>query len=270
METKLKDINILKNARQLGGYVTADGRKIRQNVLLRTAQLADATAEEIAILRDKYQVKDIIDFRSEKECTLNPDPKIEGASYHWIDVMEQSGMIKNWRNKDLENKTKEEMEKQILESAKSESIFFYYKQLLTSEGGQNGYREFFQILLDNREGAIVWHCTQGKDRTGIAAVLLLSALGVERNTIIEDYEQTNAFFDEQIKEAVEKVKEKNGACPDEMLQKLQLLIGVSRDTMERVLNLIDDTYGSMELYLQNQMNLTRADMETLKQRYLES
>ena len=74
-----------------------------------------------------------------------------------------------------------------------------YVEFLQGETGKEGFREFFRVLLETPEGnAVLWHCTSGKDRTGVAAMLLLGVLNVDEETIMEDFMLTNAFFESEI------------------------------------------------------------------------
>ena len=131
-----------------------------------------------------------------------------------------------------------------------------------------GYREFFQVLLNNEDGkAVLWHCTGGKDRAGLAAVLVLSALGVDRETILNDFALTNNFVQQNV-EYMGRMAMQLTSNPDE-INGVMYLTGVNRDYMETLLNTIDEQYGSIEGYLVNAIGLTPDDFTKLQTMYLE-
>lgn len=72
-----------------------------------------------------------------------------------------------------------------------------YPAIATGEGAMRQLRRFFDVLLEQEEGAVLYHCTAGKDRVGTATALLLSALGVPRELIVEDFLFTNACLREE-------------------------------------------------------------------------
>jgi protein-tyrosine phosphatase len=74
-----------------------------------------------------------------------------------------------------------------------------YVEFLQGETGKAGFRNFFRVLLETPEGsAVLWHCTNGKDRTGVAAMLLLGILNVDEETIMADFMLTNTFNEAEI------------------------------------------------------------------------
>ena len=143
-----------------------------------------------------------------------------------------------------------------------------YVDMALSETGMKGYREFFQVLLNNEDGkAVLWHCTGGKDRAGLAAVLVLSALGVDRETILNDFALTNNFVQQNV-EYMGRMAMQLTSDPDE-INGVMYLTGVNRDYMETLLNTIDEQYGSIEGYLVNAIGLTPDDFTKLQTMYLE-
>ena len=90
MATQGIKLDGVSNAWQLGGYICQDGRRIKQNVLLRTGELCELAPEGAKALAEQYEVKNIIDFRMESERTGAVDKKVPGAENTWISVMEIS------------------------------------------------------------------------------------------------------------------------------------------------------------------------------------
>ncbi|MBC8931267.1 tyrosine/lipid phosphatase LipA, partial [Escherichia coli] len=79
------------------------------------------------------------------------------------------------------------------------------KSFITDETSIQAYKDFFDILLANQDGSVLWHCTAGKDRAGFGTALVLSALGVDKNTVIDDYMLSNKYRADENKKAIEAV-----------------------------------------------------------------
>jgi len=176
----------INNARDMGGIVTKDGRKIKAGKLYRTAGLHRATEKDLADLQ-KMNLGCIIDFRDEFERKMRPEPVIPGVvGVHLNPLPERaSGGGDSAARKAY--------------FLKSPETFFVriYHHLATSEDARAAYEGFFRAIFAQKGAPVLWHCTQGKDRTGVGALLLLTALGVEKETIIEDYLFSNGFFEEE-------------------------------------------------------------------------
>ena len=262
------------NAWQLGGYVTEDGRKVRENALLRTGTLSNATEEDVRILSEVYHVTAIVDFRSPMETTQAPDPEIPGAEYVSIS---------------LEDKDKQESSPATLAEMASVEMQFsdepgramiemirlgwrtpdpdMYITMITSEATDVGFRAFLDVLLAQDEDAVVlWHCRSGKDRTGAATMLLLTILGVDEETILEDFDLTNVFMADEINAEVE--RSANYTDDEEELDMVRVNAGVSRDFMARAFDFAEEQCGSMLEYIKQEYHVTDEEIELLRELYL--
>lgn len=201
------------NFRELGGYLTEDGRKIKWHKLLRCGSMAQLTKNDVDYL-DQYGVRYIIDLRSPEESNYSPDKYPDKAQYFQdtvypfsFSLFKNLGIINNMRlgasNMDFGRQT--------------------YLQMLLDPHAQAAYRKMFNVLLENdKEGeSVVFHCTAGKDRTGVAAFLILSALGVSEKQIVEDYLYTNLFFDNYSSETINDALESESQT--EIAQRLSLI-----------------------------------------------
>ena len=122
------------------------------------------------------------------------------------------------------------------------------------------------MLLENRGNGVLWHCTQGKDRTGIAAASLLMALGVERKEIMRDYMRTNrscAFVNFWIFIGVCLVKFSVHAA-----HSLDLLLSARPFFMEAAFDEIDRVYGGTDGFLRDGIGLSDGEILQLRAMYL--
>ena len=258
------ELTSVRNARELGGYQTADGMTVKSGVLLRTGRLDDISDEDKYILQNTYRVRDVIDFRMDMERVKTNFP--DGAKYHHVDIIDDSQLDEQADKGGLPEMSAEEF-LQFIETAENLGIFGdnMYITFLESTVGQQGYREFLKILV-KAEGAVLWHCTGGKDRTGLAAMLILSALGVDEETIVKDYLLTNEYNAEKIAETRTFFLDKTH---DEMIAEKAVLLmdGVSEIPMKNVLAHLKEKYGSVKGYIKF-LGISDKEIEILKEKYL--
>lgn len=269
MEGQSLGLTGIPNARQLGGYITTDGRKVRRDILLRTGALAKGTEADLKTLTDRYHVTTIVDLRTTAEINEAPDPPLEGAEHIVLHVIDENvdssasaAMLQVYVG------VKDDPSRALLELYRMGALVGdMYTSFLDSNVAMTGYRRFFDLLLAHKEGAFLWHCTGGKDRTGISSVLLLSILGVDRETALADFTLTNDFNRSRIDYIMNESK-KHTDDPAE-LQGVADLVGVSRANMERLFDLAEVECGSMAAFVQKRFVLTDEEVIRLKEKYLE-
>ena len=251
----------IHNARQLGGYVIGN-KQIKQNLLLRTASLATLSGEDSVVLAEKYNVQRIYDFHGQKEAMSAPDV-IPGNASHLSLAISFAG-TENASSAKSEGK---DMLMMLVENADNPAIRDMcenmYDQIFFDEVSNDAYRRLFAdlVTLDPENGAVIWHCTQGKDRAGSASAMILAALGADRELIMEDYKLSKVYFDPFIQHIpVQNETQRNV---------LSTLISANPVLFEKTLDKVDATYGSFRNYLTERLGVTPEMMETLREKYLE-
>ncbi len=258
------------NIRDLGGIQTMDGRTIRHKRLIRSGTLEKATGEDIRILTEDYQMKTVIDFRNTVERMQRPDPKIDGITVYVNPIMEDA--VFGITHEEDGQKDSHPIEGLIryCKGANNDAegiIAKMYANFIMNDFGIAQYRKFFRYLSGHSNGAVLWHCTAGKDRVGTGTALLLSALGVDRKTILDDYMKTNLYVKEETDYLIGEAR-KAGA-DKETLKAITVLLGVCREYMETVFDTIEQYYGTMQTYLEKAMGLTNDKIVQLQEMYLE-
>ncbi|MBR0219174.1 MAG: tyrosine-protein phosphatase [Clostridia bacterium] len=171
-------LKTIRNIRDLGGMSTADGRRILPRRLIRSAHLGSASEDDLQFLRNEENLAAVLDLRTNQERLEKPD-HADGFTCFAIPVIDdlRAGIT---HEKGVEEKEFPDMA-------------FLYRLMVTRPETQAGFaRALHQIFTwDYSQGAILWHCTEGKDRCGMTAALVLEALGVSRDTIMRDYLETN-------------------------------------------------------------------------------
>lgn len=260
-------LNSIQSARELGNYLTVDGRRIKNGVLLRTASLNGISDQDVRLLTDVYHVSHIVDFRMPMEITGAEDPPIPGAQYHHLNVIDPSNLpAQDAPGVDIDALDLVQMVKM------SEQMGFLndkmYIGFLATETGKAAYAEFFRILLTaDPNHAVLWHCTSGKDRTGLAAMLLLSALGVDEETVISDYLLTNEYNARRIAGTKQYLKAQG--CDDALIEKAVIVFdAVDVRFMRNAITYLKKEYGSVVGYIRGGLGLSQTDINSLKENYL--
>lgn len=231
------------NFRDLGGYPGHGGRPLRWRRLFRSDHLGGLTDADRVALR-QAGITRALDFRGVDERAATP--------YHVPGLQQHSLAIEPTVVQHMHT---------LLEQGQgltADDTRRLMQDLYRSMALQSAPRfaEFFQHVLDN-EQALVFHCTAGKDRTGFAAALLLLALGVPRDQVLQDYLLTNDLY-------------RHPPLPDSVFPReaLAVLWRVEASFINAALQAIDEQ-GGVERYLATQMRLTPGAIKELARRYLQ-
>jgi len=233
-----------QNFRDLGGYVTQDGNKVKWGQIYRSADISKLTDQDLKQL-EALHLSLVCDLRGPSEIKNSPDKLPAGARYLNLPAGSESlpsTMSYGKLNTDS-----------LMRSIYSNVSFLQAK-----------YKPMFEELITLPENkALMFHCTAGKDRTGLAAALVLSALGVDEQTILEDYQATNYYW-KSTQEKMTKMMVQSGM--DE--EKAKAMLGANRSYMETFLSTIKKQYGSMNAFLAQELGLDKVKLAQLKSRYL--
>ena len=255
------------NARDLGG-ISVGGKTIRPGRLLRTAHLSDATDDDIRTLSEEYRLKRIFDFRSVVEAEGQPDRPVPGAEHIFLPTLDLEAEKRS--GDAVPEETFLDLPKHIARLSfmdifkrKARDL---YPSLVLSEFSQLQYASFLNLILETPEGAVLWHCSQGKDRTGMGAAYILGALGADRETIVADFDASNTVYRPLVDKLCLEVEALGGG--EEEKDVIRAFMGVSVRNFCNTLDLIDREWGSLQSYLTGLLGLTSADFQTLRERYL--
>ena len=229
------------NFRDLGGIKTEDQTYIRPNHLIRTDELSRLSESDLQYLAN-LNVKTVVDFRTKNERSQSIDkvPKTTVNEIH-LDIM--AANMNAFMQKIQSGQTDYK-----------EMLHHFYTDLVTSNNAISEYQRFFKILQDKENCSIIYHCTAGKDRTGIATALILSALNVNREEIVNDYLLSNQFLTKKYDHYISN----NPALKDLFL--------VQEEYLESAFETIEKRYYSVTDYL---TDVLKIDIDTLKKIYTE-
>ncbi len=260
----------IENARELGGLVMQDGRTIREGVLVRSGELSKASDADVALLKERFALTDVFDFRFELERSRKPDREMEGVTNTWLSTLPQA-FLAAFASGRADSTTVQSAS--LLEALGSyafhpgaqEMAQKLYPAIVTDTTSQKRYGEFLRGVLEAKGGAL-WHCSQGKDRCGWGSAFVLAALGAGRETIVEDFALSNVSYEKAVEALSAQVVQKGGGEPE--LAFIRTMVGVSVENFERTLEMIDAQYGSLPAYLEKALGFTAEEQQKMKEKYL--
>ena len=261
----------IENARDMGTLIMQNWQTVRTGMLVRSGNLSKATDGDVAVLKEKYRLTNVFDFRFEAEANAAPDRIIDGVSYTHLSTLPQAfiqGFSSN-RPDSAKMDTRDMLAvlmKYAFDPQAQTMARRLYPAIVTDSTAQRYYGTFLRGVL-RAKGGVLWHCSQGKDRAGWASAFLLAALGASRETIVEDFDLSNQSYAPQVEALTAKVQGKDGS--DEAVAFIRAMVGVSRENFETALDLIDQRYGSLSAYIENQLGFSREEQQQLRIKYLE-
>jgi len=246
------------NFRDLGGYATADGRHVRWHRVYRSGELSRLTAADYARLAD-LGIAVVCDFRRDSERAAAPTAW-QGA---------RAPVILNLPGSQTERRVTTSPDgspASVIAAAPAPTPPGLSPLLYTSYPTyvatlSSSFRTVIRQILE-QDGAVLYHCTAGKDRTGSFSAVLLTLLGVPRDVVFEDYLLTNTYLLTPAR--VDAILARGGTR-----ETAATALGVDRTYLERFFTSIDGAYGSFDGYRRTGLGLSDADVQTLKTKLLE-
>lgn len=229
------------NTRDLGGF-SCEGGTTTWGQFIRAASLSSLSPSEAQVLKD-YGVTDMIDLRSTGEQTAQSYPTVLNENFichkvPMLDQMNSSGFQGN------------------MPSSMSELYF----SLLEKNGEE--FATIFSIFA-NAKGATLFHCTAGKDRTGVTAMLLLKLMGVADADVVADYSVTEIYMQAVFQKQMEQVRQ-------EYHEDVPAYFFESKaESMVLALDYLKRNFGTAEKYLL-QAGLSQNDLTAVKNRFTHS
>ena len=253
------------NFRDLGGYATEDGKTIRWGQVFRSGELQDLTDNDVAKL-DELGIEKVVNFLTEREIQGRGEDRLpEGVEQIPLPMQAGNlgpllGVVLDARKTGDFSKVPVEVNPQIHRS-------------LIDEAGDY-YASFLREAADPQNRPLVFHCSHGIHRTGTAAAILLSALGVPWETIREDYLLSNTYRAEEIEMRVGQLRDlyaqNNGLKPEDVdTTNIEAFYVLDGSYIDAALDEAVMKYGSMDAYIREGLGITDAEIQSLRDQLLE-
>jgi protein-tyrosine phosphatase len=236
------------NFRDLGGYTTADGRRVKPGLIFRSGELSNLTPQDYRSL-STLGLRTIYDLRTDGERAT--------AQTMWAAGPVQT-FVSPKRGSPLAGLTG-----RLTPAQARSAILGFYRQMPMAYAPE--FKGIFQELLGD-QAPLLFHCTAGKDRSGLAAALILTALGVPRAEVLSDYELTNRYLD---------LADLQRAGPNSaLLTRLppdvaQVFLAADPAYLEASFQAIDQNYGSIDAYFASALSIGPAQKAKLRSLYLQ-
>ncbi|ELC8442725.1 tyrosine-protein phosphatase [Clostridium perfringens] len=246
------------NFRDLGGYETQDGRNVKWGLFYRSEDLSDLKGDDLKYF-ESLGIKYVLDYRSKEEVLNNPDVQID-----LVKNINISGMnLKGNDNLDMTGYIKDILSGGKMTISPEELLKEGYEMMPLNNPA---YKELFTLFKEPKNMAILQHCTAGKDRTGIGSALVLLALNVPEEIVIQDYLESNktrkAFNDKVMSAFKDYIKD------EKLKSSIEGMLGVDKSLINSSLDTIKNKYGTYERYFEEEYGLDCNKLKELRDAYL--
>jgi|AZII01.1.fsa_nt_gi protein-tyrosine phosphatase len=262
-EDRVMELDGATNFRDIGNYQTIDGKTVKPGIIYRSAKLSELSDNDLKTVA-ALNIQTIADLRTTQERTQEPDRWVSDAPVNIIKTEYDFGdIIAKHFKPDLTGDQAEAMMANL------------YRTMPDQQ--QHNYSEMFRALAHD-DGALLIHCSAGKDRTGIASALVLTALGVPEETVMKDYLKSREFI-KAIQQQSHSAKKEQGA-EKSTDQSMELFKKLSPEAINAFMDVrpvylhaafaaMKEKYGSVEGYITEGLGISKADLIAMRARLLE-
>ena len=242
------------NFRDLGGYQTADKRRVKWGLVFRSDNLGRLTERDVVYL-EGMGIRQVCDFRTSAETKKLPDrfPRNDSAKYLHLPIrhgeFDPANTFERIQKGDIEWMTEEFM------------IQGYIKNI---DNFAPVWSALFKCLADRSRRPMVFHCTGGKDRAGVCAAMILLALGVPEKTVIADHGLSNVYIADVLENIYARIRSA-GVDP----QRVSAYFTAPPNAIVAFIDHIKQTYGSAVGYLRKKAGIKQEVIDRLKMDLLE-
>lgn len=221
---------------------------LKKGMLLRGGALHRVYQRDIDMLKNEHNLKVVVDLRSTDECLKRKDRDIPGIRHLHIPLLpEQNGI---------------HTEDPIIDvkGLKLPDLLHSYR-LLVGPDRKEVWTAIFNLLLEDNQDGIYFHCSAGKDRTGLVVAIILTVLGYDKKTIYDDYLLTNKsnLYHRKIAKQI----------PVKELQQVFIeYFNANKEYLDESFNEINKLYGSIDVFLKDICSLDEKKIAFLKKKYL--
>ena len=263
MECEIHTLNGSREFRDLGGLETPAGLRVKSGQLFRSNRLCYLSEKDFATLR-RARVGLVIDFRGPGERRSHPNLLPTGIATRNLGIYYQQGKEMGLPATMYDGYATDALRRGFKADYFSDLILSCYRNIV--HHAKNQFHDFFMELMRVDRSPIIFHCSAGKDRTGIAAMLLLSALGVEKGQIIDDFMKSDRRTQFRVQEFLKYCKKKS------MLQveaaDVFPLFCAKEKYINTAMETLEANYGGVLKYIKVELGISNQQLELLRQRYL--
>ena len=243
-----------KNIRDLGGIINKDGLRVRHGLFIRSSHLGDISNDDLLLLKDKYFLKTVIDLRNHGEVDECSDKLSSDIKYFHIPIL--SG-----RKAGLSH------EKKGINMDKVPNMCELYRGMAASETSKKQMKKVLKIIMNSKNHCVLFHCTVGKDRTGVIALLILSMLDVSLDEIYKDYLYTNVVNEREALELRDLMIQKTHN--EEYANEVMDTHLAKKEYLDSIIEYMEEEYGSVLGFIIYGLKISRHKIDKFKSISLE-
>lgn len=247
-------MNSLVNFRDIGNIPTKEGKVVKPNFFLRSGEVVNIQQTAVDRLLNEYKLHTIVDLRGAAETTERPDDVLTGVNYVNIDIL-----------KDAQGQGASFEDLLSGLSSADKGMMELYEELVLTNGAKKGYQQFLEMIVSNPDSPILFHCFAGKDRTGLAAALILKSLGVADTLIFEDYLKTNTMRKEANQIIVDDLR--NKGLTEEQLKEVLIMMNVNERYLKHSFSIMEKEFGGFEGYMTEGLKLPNDFFDEMKHNF---
>ena len=238
-------IKKVTNFRTIGNIKNIDGRILKDGKFYRSAHLHQLKNKSIKEFQ-KLRIKEIIDLRNSKEISQKPDVIPQNIDYKNYSAFEDEG-------DQLDQAKKLVLKGKVKGSDAGHRMLDFYKTYATEN--PKIIKKIIHEILDS-ENPVLYHCTAGKDRTGIITALILTILKFDKETIENDYLLSNNYRKQLVQKRIHLAHNLHFLYPKMDLNVIEKLSWVEKDYLHVSFSEIDNKYGSIDVYIHQVLGIT--------------
>ncbi|MHC0431445.1 tyrosine-protein phosphatase [Streptomyces sp. O3] len=251
----------VRNFRDVAGLPTVDGRRVRAGRLFRSGHLAHATETDAAFLAS-LGLHTIFDFRNAADQRLEgPDIALPGVRNVNLPLTDPADGAEFWKM--VRDGEIAELRAALADGQAADRMLTTYRMIIKERTAEHS--RVLHALADDSVPALM-HCAAGKDRAGLSIAVTLLAVGVERSAVLTDYLASNAAHRRY------KVQRGDGgasAMSPEVMELLSPLFDARAEYLQAAFDTIEETWGSVDRYLEEGLRLTPDTRERLREQLLD-
>ena len=260
----------MRNTRDVGQVYTVNGERVKSNILFRSGRIDKLSNKRIKEFLEFYNIKTVIDLRTLIEVQESKHFQYpEYVNYYHIPVLNNQFFGITHENNSMARVMFDQRHKITEYGSGDEYMINMYENIVFDKSSQQHFKTLFEILCKDLNGAVLYHCTGGKDRTGITTLYLYTLLGVSEEDILEEFSASDYFNSEYIKSRKRLIYI---FLPTSKRTKELLisLLHAKREYLESVIKTIKERYGSVLAFLYEEIGITNEMQEKLKINFLET
>ncbi len=242
------------NFRDLGGIPTKDGRVVKWGKIYRSGKLNDLSDKDLDYF-NTLGINTVIDFRDDIEVEKDKTrfPKNREVKRVRTPIGDRSGNMQAQLKKQVRSADQDTFDSEKF-------VADVMRQFVDTFAFQ--YQPFLDLVAEEENAPLLYHCTAGKDRTGLGTGLVLAMLGVDKEVIYDDFMMSNYYRNK----VINKTLRKSSLVIKQRV--VQPLVEVKESYIQAAFDAIDEKYGNIDNFLEKEYGLDAEKLEVIRDKYL--